>query len=52
MRLVKLVVTALFLLVFAVAGSEDADTRPESEDENLRHLQQDDRRVRQYDTRN
>jgi hypothetical protein len=47
MRLVKLVVTALFLLVVTVAQSEDADTRPESQDENLRHLHQDDQRVRQ-----
>jgi hypothetical protein len=47
MRLVKLVVTALFLLVVTVARSEDADTLPESEDENLRHLHQDDQRVRQ-----
>jgi len=47
MRLVQLVVTVLFLLVVTVARSEDADTRPESEDENLRHLHQGDQRVRQ-----
>jgi hypothetical protein len=47
MRFVKLVVTALFLLVVTVARSEDADILAESEDENLRHLHQDDQRVRQ-----
>jgi len=47
MRLVKLVVTVLFLLVVTVARSEDAVTQAESEEENLRHLHQGDQRVRQ-----
>ena len=46
MQLVKLVATALFLLVVTVARSEDADTLPEPGDENVRHLHQDDQRVR------
>jgi hypothetical protein len=50
MRLANLLVTVLSLLLVTIARSEDADVRPELEDKNLRHLHQDDQRVRQNDT--